>query len=83
MTCEGHPAFLFEPFCVTFSGHTKTGSLQENPFSVHPPGRFRHTFLNAAPARPACRIALANATAARAPNAPRPWRRSCGWRPCG
>ncbi|TRO12574.1 hypothetical protein EQ836_18085 [Ectopseudomonas mendocina] len=43
MTCEGHPAFLFEPFCVTFSGHTKTGSLQENPFSVHPIRRLSHT----------------------------------------
>src|SRR5690606_23695491 len=41
---EGHPAFLFEPFCVTFSGHTKTGRLQENPFSVHPIRRLSRTF---------------------------------------
>ncbi|OZB34426.1 MAG: hypothetical protein B7X51_01660 [Pseudomonas sp. 34-62-33] len=47
MTCEGHPAFLYEPFCVTFSGHTKTGSLQENPFSVHPIRRLSHTFTSA------------------------------------
>ncbi|KAB0548224.1 hypothetical protein F7R01_12150 [Pseudomonas argentinensis] len=32
MTCEGHPAFLIDSFCATFSGHTKAESLQEKRF---------------------------------------------------
>ncbi|QDR70137.1 hypothetical protein FPB55_22235 [Pseudomonas sp. BJP69] len=75
-------------YCVgLFAGlPAPTGFVQgPSPVGAGKPAKkpTQPSLLNADQAHPACRTGQAHARRATAPHARRPWRRSCGWRPCG